>query len=72
MKIPDPIEEKILGSDHPLETSLDYFENLWKGLLEVREELTLDVPMGINVSPVAIRNLDPSVRLAKRLRSVTV
>lgn len=71
VRIPDEVEERILGSETPLETSLDYFETLWERLLEVRDELTLNVPMGINVSPVAIRNLDPSVRLAKRLRSVT-
>ncbi len=68
VRIPDEVEENILGSSEPLETSLDYFENLWEELLEVEDQLELDIPMGINVSPVAIRNLDPSIRLADRLR----
>lgn len=71
VKIPDAVEEKILGSEDPLETSLDHFERLWQHLREVEDELALDVPMGINVSPVAIRNLAPSVRLAGRLKPVT-
>jgi hypothetical protein len=71
VRIPDEVEEHILGSSEPLETSLDYFENLWHELLEVEDQLDRDIPMGINLSPVAIRNLDPCVRLADRLQSLT-
>lgn len=69
VRIPDDVEEHILGSSEPLETSLDYFEGLWNELLEVEDQLDRDIPMGVNVSPVAIRNLDPSVRLADRLQN---
>lgn len=70
VKIPDDIEEKILSSSSPVETSLQYHTELWEKLRETENELNVDIPMGLNISPIAIRNLDPSVRLAENLRSI--
>jgi 5,10-methylenetetrahydrofolate reductase len=68
VKIPDAVEETILNSNTPLETSLDHFESVVRDLLSVEESLPVDIPMGVNVSPVALRNLDASLALAERLR----
>lgn len=67
VKIPDRVENKILNSDRSLTASLDHFERIWKELLEVEQELDASIPMGLNISPVALRNLEPSLKLASRL-----
>lgn len=67
VKIPDTIERKILDSDDPLQSSLDHFKELWKSLLEFEEQLDVDIPMGLNLSPVAIRNFRPTIKLAEEL-----
>ncbi len=67
VKIPDYVEEKILSSETPLQTSLDHFENVMRELLATEERLSIDIPLGVNVSPVAFRNLNASLSLVKRL-----
>ncbi|MFB6344666.1 MAG: hypothetical protein ABEK50_02705 [bacterium] len=70
VRIPDSIEEKILGSEDPAETSLKHHRNLWNDLREAEEQLDVNIPIGLNISPIAIRNLEVSVQLAETLRSI--
>lgn len=70
VRIPDEIEEKILGSDNPVGTSVQHHSDIWKTLREVEDKLDVDIPMGLNISPIAIRNLESSVLLAESLRSI--
>lgn len=70
VRIPDSVEEKILGSNDPVRTSIQHHTDIWKSLLETEEKLGFDIPMGLNISPIAIRNLESSIRLAENLRNL--
>ncbi len=70
VKIPDEVEEKILGSDTPVEASIDHAKNIWSRIQKTNEELSISIPMGINISFTGMRNIDNAIKLAEEMRKV--
>ncbi len=67
--ISDDVEERILSSDDPLETSIQHVESILRTLREINRKLDNPFPMGVNVSFMGLRNLLPAQRMARRLRA---
>lgn len=72
VRVPDEVEERILSSSDPASTSVDWARTIWEELQRVEDELSVSIPMGLNVSLVAPRNFGPAVDLVRVLSDAFV
>ncbi|MCF7803347.1 MAG: methylenetetrahydrofolate reductase [Candidatus Marinimicrobia bacterium] len=69
--IPDNVENKILSSDEPATTSIEYTGEIWEHLLELNRNLPRPFPMGCNISVMGMRNFENAVEMAATLKERT-
>lgn len=72
VRIPDDVEERILSSANPATESVAWARTIWEEIQAAERELSVSIPLGLNVSLVAPRNFEFAIELARTLADSTV
>ncbi|MGM0381209.1 MAG: hypothetical protein ACQEP7_04420 [bacterium] len=65
VKIPEEVEDRILGSSNPVEESIKWNLEIWEELNRVNNKLPVSCPLGVNISFMGDRNFDNAIALAE-------
>ena len=69
VNIPEQTEEQLLKTNNTAEASVDLLEQVWERILEIKQNLPVDIPMGVNVTAMGMRNFDHAISLTEKLSS---
>lgn len=65
VRIPEHVEERLLGSPDPVAASIDWAQAIWDKLQKINRRLPVDIPLGVNISVMGLRNFQHGIHLAE-------
>lgn len=69
VKIPETVEERILGSSDPVEESRHWNLEIWEELKQINRQLPVTYPLAVNISFMGDRNFDHAIDLAEAFQN---